>query len=328
MTTKQNMSAGCQLLQAASSLCPPTAAHTGTGPPPEMETLRRFVSERLTAAVEDILGLFGETVARYRQQIELQQRQLDGLKGEEVQWEHPTEASSWTRDQNLADGQIQSGGVEEAITITDPVKAEPGGEDGGGLEPVFKSDDSKEFVRASFTCGAARGAAKTPLQAPPLFCCKVCGESFQRRSHLIDHAAAHLSGCLRVQGDMVDRCGVCGQRFTQRGNLRTHMRIHTGERPHTCSVCGKAFGRRATLARHVRSHTGEKPFSCSYCGRAFVEKGNLKVHLRTHTGERPYWCSACDRRFSQLSCYNKHPCRKRGGATAFAATLAHSNACD
>ncbi|XP_050925554.1 class I histocompatibility antigen, F10 alpha chain isoform X4 [Lates calcarifer] len=49
----------------------------------EMETLRMFVNERLTAAVDDILELFG-SVARYREQIDRQiDRQLDGLRSEE-----------------------------------------------------------------------------------------------------------------------------------------------------------------------------------------------------------------------------------------------------
>lgn len=45
-----------------------------------------MVSERLTAAVEEILTVFGRTVSRYREQIDLQQRQLDGLKTEEGRW--------------------------------------------------------------------------------------------------------------------------------------------------------------------------------------------------------------------------------------------------
>lgn len=57
-----------------------------SSPLSEMETLRVFVTERLTAAVEDILGVFGETVARYREQVERQQRQLDSLRSEEDKW--------------------------------------------------------------------------------------------------------------------------------------------------------------------------------------------------------------------------------------------------
>lgn len=49
----------------------------------EMETLRGVLHQRLAAAVDDILGEFGRTVARYRDQIDLQRRQLDGLKAEE-----------------------------------------------------------------------------------------------------------------------------------------------------------------------------------------------------------------------------------------------------
>lgn len=165
-------------------------------------------------------------------------------------------------------------------------------------------------------------------QPPPVFSCKVCGESFQKLSYLFTHSSAHLKDCslcgkhlepaetlklhLKVHREASFRCSECGQSFTLRGNLRTHMRIHSGERPYSCTVCDKSFGRRATLVRHVRSHTGEKPFSCTYCGRRFVEKGNLTVHLRTHTGERPYWCSNCDRRFSQLASFYKHPCQRRG----------------
>ncbi|KAF7644428.1 hypothetical protein LDENG_00222160 [Lucifuga dentata] len=51
-----------------------------SGPPAEMNTLRSFVNDRLTAAGEEILRVFGETLAQYREQIDRQRRQLDSLK--------------------------------------------------------------------------------------------------------------------------------------------------------------------------------------------------------------------------------------------------------
>ncbi|XP_027142831.1 endothelial zinc finger protein induced by tumor necrosis factor alpha-like [Larimichthys crocea] len=191
---------------------------------------------------------------------------------------------------------------------------------------LWRAEETEEAQGAS---SSVRSCTDLSQQPPPtVLSCKVCGESFQRVGYLLTHSSAHVRDCglcgkhlelteslklhLRVHRETAFRCNVCGQSFTLRGNLRTHMRIHSGERPYRCTVCGKSFGRRATLVRHVRSHTGEKPFSCTYCGRSFVEKGNLTVHLRTHTGEKPYWCSTCDRRFSQLSCFYKHPCQRRG----------------
>lgn len=236
-------------------------------------------------------------------------------------------------------------GASEPSVDCDPAGGSEGANDGRLLAECSETEDSGDYWRdaaglwkpeeteetegpSSSPSSKAENLSDPSREPPPAFRCKVCGEPFQRVSYLLTHASAHLRDCglcgkhlehsenlklhLRGHRETAFRCGVCGQSFTLRGNLRTHMMIHSGERPYGCTVCGKSFGRRATLVRHVRSHTGEKPFTCAYCGRGFVEKGNLTVHLRTHTGERPYWCSTCDRRFSQLSCFYKHPCQRRG----------------
>ncbi|XP_037651743.1 zinc finger protein 2 homolog [Sebastes umbrosus] len=332
----------------------------------DTDTLRRFVTERLTAAVEDILGEFGRTVAQYRDQIDQQRRQLDSLRTEEDRRNRTADRQqTWIKhcpdDQNLSAQLYPTDRADEtdAGTSAAQIKTEVGSMDCGASEPngdfepeaasdvhllvevSSETEDSGDYWREAAGLwkpeetdeGQSSSQSRTdlPHQPPPVFSCKVCGESFQRISYLLTHASAHLRDCglcgkhlehtenlklhLRVHKETSFRCGVCGQSFTLRGNLRTHMRIHSGERPYGCTVCGKSFGRRATLVRHVRSHTGEKPFICTYCGKSFVEKGNLTVHLRTHTGERPYWCSSCDRRFSQLSCYYKHPCQRRGLTT-------------
>ena len=43
----------------------------------DIETLRLFVNERLTAVAEDILAVFVRTMVQYQQHIDLQRRQLD-----------------------------------------------------------------------------------------------------------------------------------------------------------------------------------------------------------------------------------------------------------
>lgn len=378
-----------------SSLFPPgaldgfPAVSSQVSPPSEMETLKMFVNDRLTAAVEDVLEAIGKTVSRYREQIELQRQQLDALRSEESSWKRavdrfdspPQDAlpvSTWIKpcpdEQNLSVQLEQTDGMDETDPSTSAaqIKTEAGAEDCGSLEPngAFDSaggsegtsesqlfvdgsetDDSEDYWRdssgfwkpeedkvtegqSSYQSSGMTSSSELCVepdassQPVPVFSCKVCGESYQRISHLFTHATAHLRDCglcgkhleetenlklhLKLHRETSFCCKVCGQSFTLRGNLRIHMMIHSGERPFPCTVCGKSFGRRASLVRHVRSHTGEKPFICTYCGHSFVEKGNLTVHLRTHTGEKPYWCSNCDRRFSQLSSFHKHPCQRRG----------------
>lgn len=89
---KSNMSAEQRMFLSPSSPFSPAAVEglggvdPPSGPLAEMDTLRMFVTERLAAAVDDILGVFVKTVSRYREQIDRQRRQLDTLRSEEGKW--------------------------------------------------------------------------------------------------------------------------------------------------------------------------------------------------------------------------------------------------
>ncbi|XP_045908011.1 zinc finger and SCAN domain-containing protein 12-like [Micropterus dolomieu] len=53
-------------------------------------------------------------------------------------------------------------------------------------------------------------------------------------------------------------------------------------------------------------NTGNKLFSCSKCGRRFGQKHHLQAHMRCHTGERPFGCSLCGKRFAQKGNLTQH----------------------
>ncbi|XP_026205606.1 zinc finger protein 32-like [Anabas testudineus] len=284
-----------------------------SSPLSDMETLRRFVNERLAEAVEEILGLFGKTVARYRDQIDRQQRQLDSLRSEEdkrSQGADPAQASSWIR--SCPEDPILRVQLDETSMVTEPdsdtvaaqIKTEADREDCGASEPDFDpagcdgplradpsdTEDSGDYWREAAALWSpedteGQRSANLSHELPPGLTCKVCGEAFQRKSPLLTHTSAHPRDC-----------GVCGKHLEHGDNLKLHLRVHR-ETSFCCSVCGQSFTLRGNLRTHMRIHSGERPFGCTVCGKSFGRRATLVRHVRSHTGEKPFTCTYCGRAF-------------------------------
>ncbi|MEQ2260900.1 hypothetical protein XENORESO_002972 [Xenotaenia resolanae] len=298
-----------------------------SSPLSELETFRMFLNERLTAAVEDILGLFGKTVARYREQIDCQQRELDNLRSVEGEWSRSTEPlqdSSWIKKcpehQSLDVPLFQTDSVVEkdVDTSAGPIKSEGIDEDCGesitrshfnlthNLDPKAVSDDrvicedsdtenSEDGWRDDLWKSEEMAENKDQSSSSKLQCssdlaqfsCQVCSISFQKMGYLITHASVHQ-----------ENCGVCGKQLEQTENLKLHLKVHR-ETLFRCSICGQSFTLRGNLRIHMRIHSGERPHSCSICSKSFGRRASLVRHVRSHMGEKPFACMYCGHSFTE-----------------------------
>lgn len=43
------------------------------------------------------------------------------------------------------------------------------------------------------------------------------------------------------------QCPVCTKLLANSGSLRNHMKLHSGQKPHSCQHCGKTFSQKGEL---------------------------------------------------------------------------------
>ncbi|XP_031172865.2 zinc finger and SCAN domain-containing protein 2-like [Sander lucioperca] len=304
-----------------------------SSPLAEMETLRMFVNERLTAAVDDILGLFGETVARYREQIDRQRGQLDKLRSEEDKWSQtdPVQASSSMKlcpddpIRSVPLDQTDQTGETDAGFSAAPIKTEVGGEDCGVSDPMSDFDpagsseaasDGRQLAESSNTedsgdWGEAAGlwrpeeteearrqssppGGTAPSSAVPSHSSRQSQPVFSCK--VCSESFKRISHLTTHASAHPRDCGLCGKHLEPTESLKLHLRLHR-DTAFRCGVCGQGFTLRGNLRTHLRIHTGERPFGCTICGKSFGRRASLVRHVRSHTGEKPFACAYCGRGF-------------------------------
>ncbi|XP_068179776.1 zinc finger protein 26-like [Antennarius striatus] len=101
---------------------------------------------------------------------------------------------------------------------------------------------------------------------------------------------------------------------SQRDNLQDPIMVfhhsNTGEenkdRPYCCSVCEKRFGNCSHLAAHIRTHTGERPYRCEICKKFFITTSALNRHQTIHTEGKQYVCNVCGKSFKWMDSLRRH----------------------
>ncbi|XP_020562614.1 zinc finger protein OZF [Oryzias latipes] len=294
--------------------------------------LKGFISQRLTAAVEDILGHLEKTILEYEEETERRHRDLldvvltaEMKQQEDADIQEPLagkqspstqERRSHPEQENPNSALLNIKQEQEEISISElrssPVFVKTEDEDKPQFpqveEPIIILDEEDSEGPEPQT------VLKTEAKAD------LCSTTQEPHSDVNINNALNTIGLNSLN---LFRCSECGKTYSSQSYLKLHTQYHA-ERPYRCPVCRKCFTWRGRLQKHMRTHTGEKPFKCTVCCKRFSESGNLKVHMRIHTGEKPFSCSFCGKSYAQRGNLKMHMAMHRGETTVSSSRLQHS----
>lgn len=116
------------------------------------------------------------------------------------------------------------------------------------------------------------------------FVCTVCGKSFKKSRHLINHNYMHT-------GEKLFKCTHegCGKCFRVDSSLRAHMRVHAVVKPFHCTTdgCDKRFSSPSAFKVHKWKVHGimKRKIPCRLCSEVFPQEFLLKKHFLKHLKE-------------------------------------------
>ncbi|XP_041642753.1 zinc finger protein 664-like [Cheilinus undulatus] len=295
-----------------------------------VESLREFVNERLSAAAEEIFGVFQRTVVEYEEEIYRQRKLLDIVLNPEVKLpridlpqQYVCEQDKVLSDQQLCHQERSSSLYQEDPELTQ-IKEEQEelfiGLEGGQLE--LKEETDKFMLNSTYE-ESQHSDPKPGSDHQLIFHNSLLADQdlrlgqhgdsgsvlnsrlesknrpYQSNGHSDNVYIPNFPDCHCTfhLGKKVFKCDKCGKTFKHKAGFQAHSNAHTGRRPYLCKTCGKTFSCMSALKNHFRIHTGEKPYTCQICGKDFRFSGVLTVHMRTHTGEKPYICKTCGKQF-------------------------------
>nr|XP_020481032.1 zinc finger protein with KRAB and SCAN domains 1-like [Monopterus albus] len=279
-----------------------------------VQRLREFVTERLTAAAEEIFGGFEKIIVQYEEEIGRQRRLLDIVWKPEVKLIELPQQHVCKEEVVLADQQLWNQERNSSLDQEDPeppqikeqqeeLCSSQEGEQLGlkqetnpfMLTPTYEENDHSEaeptsdqqllshssaVAESQDQEGSQPGDSGSASNAEP----KPKRKRHKDTSHSSSVDTSPLS---ETHSDPpTDRkslkCDTCGKMFRYKSHFNRHLRNHKMENRYCCEMCKKNFRYNSVFLIHMRTHTGERAFVCKTCGKGFKKSSALKVHLTTH----------------------------------------------
>ncbi|XP_033985904.1 zinc finger and SCAN domain-containing protein 31-like [Trematomus bernacchii] len=281
-----------------------------------VDFLREFVNERLSAAAEEIFGVFQKTIVNYEEEIRRQRRLLDVVLKPEINIyrielpQHPV-----CEEQVLSEQQLCIQERNSSLDQEDPEPPQIKEEQ----EELCTSQEGEQLGLEPETDAFMLTATKEESEHQLLSHNSHVAESQdQKGGEQASEPKPHHKGKSQSKDVNMNlsemhsdtqqslKCDTCGMYFQEKSSLDKHLKIHTIKKTLSCNTCEKIFANKSELIIHTRIHTGERPYLCQMCGKAFKKNSHLKEHVRIHTGEKPFSCQTCGQCFRRSSALKNH----------------------
>ncbi|XP_056264005.1 zinc finger protein with KRAB and SCAN domains 8-like isoform X2 [Pseudoliparis swirei] len=285
----------------------------------KVQMLRCFVNQRLTAAAQEICGLFERTIAEYEEELcasreenERHRKLLHAVFNPEVRIQRadvqqvvkdevPPE-QDWSSSLDQQDPEPPH--IKEDQQDPEPPHLK---EDQQDPEPPLIKEDQEDLWTNR------EGEQLQGLEALK----SEDDEEEAQSSHLHQRLTEHMEtledgeDCGGPEPDRKsgpDRKSAPGRRMSPLQLYSWDMASQRYEQVTEVSV-GWTQGSEPPPDLNLMKNNENnyvKPYRCSTCGKRFNQNSNLKTHMRTHTGEKPFSCATCGKRFGQKAHLQNH----------------------
>ncbi|KAM4552662.1 uncharacterized protein PAE49_016056 [Odontesthes bonariensis] len=284
-----------------------------------VQHLREFISQRLTAAAEEIFSEFEKTIVQYEEEIDRQRGLLDITWKPQIKLhtaDLPQEHGCKEEEDRLllADQQLRNQERNASVDPEAPEHPQIKEEQEElcttmGGEQLLLKQETDTFMLTP-TCQQS-DFSETEPNTDQLYSHNSPSSQNQEGSHIShsnseDNSPVSESELTTESGETFVKPNFCGKPSRESYIIGKRQRYHTSEKAFACQTCGKRFAQSCTLLRHTRIHTGEKMFSCETCGKSFSQNSSLLTHMRIHTGEKLYPCEMCGKSFTQSGNLLRH----------------------
>ncbi|XP_044065051.1 zinc finger protein 12-like isoform X2 [Siniperca chuatsi] len=260
-----------------------------------MQSLKAFLSERLTAAAEEIFGAVEKTIAEYKEEISRSKdleisrlgMQLKLLKSDpRLDRCLGAQLQQYTHHHHPPTPPLPQQQHHQSVPAVEAPESQHCEEDGGSSmeqEHPEPSQVKKEPQKSHRDFWIAHEAEQ--LESLESDIKDFITSPSSLRSSLQDptlpfhHNHHHNNG--EESKEKPYCCSICEKRFINCSHLTAHIRTHTGERPYRCEICRKTFITTSALNRHQTIHTEGKHFVCNCCGKSFKWMESLGRHMRS-----------------------------------------------
>ncbi|XP_064833601.1 zinc finger protein 180-like [Oncorhynchus masou masou] len=302
----------------------------------KLQYLNVFLTERLMQAAEEILGVIGNTISEYQEEITRTKRENQYLKRHLIT-PAPQPIVSWVSEQQTPpEQQYCEQEWSPSLGQRDPeptqMKEEQGElrtrqeeeqiqgpeadtkEDSIIIPLCVKGDCDQEPPQSTHLPQTVENREKYSLLTNTTGQIKTepGGEGYgvslsepTSDSPQSQPLSAVNPDCSRTQSENTESVPDVSRDPERRPEEDTQT--------HSCTQCGAVFCELSQLKAHMLSHTephsgdtSHRQILCTVCWKSFTSTSYLKVHLCSHTKDKPFHCGVCGKSFSYSGRLKEH----------------------